>query len=230
MDVNGTIAGFGSGATLAESFHWCQALGNSFAMILATELGDKTFFIAALLAMRHQGARRYVFLGAYGALVAMTFLSAGIGLALPALLSPSVTHWLAVVLFMYFGSSQLYAAIQMLTAGEGMGPSGELEEVAQELKDEGVGSGRSLPVLLQALTLTFAAEWGDKSQLGTVALASANSFLGVTLGGILGHCACTGLAVLGGRVLAARISERAVLGAAGALFLVFAIHGVVSGP
>jgi putative Ca2+/H+ antiporter (TMEM165/GDT1 family) len=37
---------------------------NSFFMILVTEIGDKTFFIAAVLAMRH--ARLIVYGGAMG--------------------------------------------------------------------------------------------------------------------------------------------------------------------
>ncbi|MGF1518206.1 MAG: TMEM165/GDT1 family protein, partial [Nodosilinea sp.] len=37
------------------------------------ELGDKTFFIAALMAMNH--SRRLVFAGAFGALAVMTLLA-----------------------------------------------------------------------------------------------------------------------------------------------------------
>merc|ERR1739838_137213 len=66
-------------------------------------------------------------------------------------------------------------------------------------------------VLTQALTLTFIAEWGDRSQIATIALASAKDPLGVIVGGILGHCLCTGLACVGGKVIAGRIAERTVL-------------------
>lgn len=45
----------------------------SFAVIIVSELGDKTWFIAAIMAMRH--SRLTVFLGAMAALVLMTFLS-----------------------------------------------------------------------------------------------------------------------------------------------------------
>lgn len=45
----------------------------SLSVILVSELGDKTFFIAAIMAMRHP--RLVVFIGAIGALGLMTVLS-----------------------------------------------------------------------------------------------------------------------------------------------------------
>lgn len=45
--------------------------------------------------------------------------------------------------------------------------------------------------------MTFLAEWGDRSQISTIALAAAHDPYGVTLGGIIGHAFCTGGAVLG---------------------------------
>ncbi len=81
------------------------ALWNSLAMIIFTELGDKTFFIAAIMAMRY--SRMVVYTGAIGALALMTVLSAVIGLALPAILSPVYTFYAAAFLFMFFGSRLL---------------------------------------------------------------------------------------------------------------------------
>lgn len=46
---------------------------SSFSMIVVSELGDKTFFIAAIMAMRH--SRLIVFAGAISALGLMTVLS-----------------------------------------------------------------------------------------------------------------------------------------------------------
>ena len=45
----------------------------SLSMIIVSELGDKTFFIAAIMSMRH--SRTVVLAGALGALIAMTILS-----------------------------------------------------------------------------------------------------------------------------------------------------------
>ncbi|KAG7173341.1 Transmembrane protein 165-like 3, partial [Homarus americanus] len=63
-------------------------------------------------------------------------------------------------------------------------------------------------VFLQSFTMTFLAEWGDRSQIGTVVMAARENVYGVIVGGLLGHILCTGLAVVGGRLIAAKISVR----------------------
>ncbi|XP_073220423.1 uncharacterized protein [Cicer arietinum] len=50
---------------------------SAFLLIFFSELGDKTFFIAALLAARNSAG--VVFLGTFGALAAMTVISVGLG-------------------------------------------------------------------------------------------------------------------------------------------------------
>lgn len=244
-----------------ETTRFWAAFWNSLGMILATEVGDKTFFIAAVLAMRH--SQGVVFTGAISALIVMTVLSVTIGFALPNILPREYTHHCATLLFLYFGIRLLYDASQMIKKGEGKGPSEELEEVEMELagkhlverKDdddaESKGSGpggaecdagahdvtTSLPInknllhiLSQAFILTFMAEWGDRSQIATIALASDKDPLGVTLGGVVGHSMCTGLACIGGRMLAAKINERTVLIFGGSLFILFGLLSFFGGP
>ncbi|CAN0449899.1 unnamed protein product, partial [Ectocarpus fasciculatus] len=72
-----------------------------------------------------------------------------------------------------------------------------------------------------SFSMTFLAEWGDRSQIATIALATNKDPFGVTAGGVIGHSLCTGMAVVGGKLLAARISEKTVHLVGGALFLVF---------
>jgi len=86
------------------------------------------------------------------------------------------------------------------------------------------------PILAQAFTITFVAEWGDRSQIATIAMAAAQNAFGITIGACIGHALCTGLAVVGGRMLSSRISERAVAIAGGSLFLVFSLHSLYVGP
>lgn len=65
-------------------------------------------------------------------------------------------------------------------------------------------------IFIQAFTMTTMAEWGDRSQMATVILAAREDMYGVCVGGILGHALCTGLAVVGGRIIATRISVKTV--------------------
>jgi len=78
-----------------------ETLTQSILLILFSEIGDKTFLISALLAMRHP--RLIVFSGAFASLLLMSTLSAFLGHMLPSLLPRSWTQLAAAVLFLIFG-------------------------------------------------------------------------------------------------------------------------------
>ena len=81
-------------------------------------------------------------------------------------------------------------------------------------------------MLFQSFILTFLAEWGDRSQIATIALAAAKDPYGVTIGACFGHSLCTGMAVVGGRMLASKISEKTVSFWGGCIFLAFGVHAL----
>ncbi|KAL5273555.1 TMEM165 family protein [Megaselia abdita] len=85
-------------------------------------------------------------------------------------------------------------------------------------------------VLMQAFTMTFVAEWGDRSQITTIVLSATEDIFGVIAGGVLGHAFCTGLAVIGGRILSNLISVRAVTIIGGIVFLIFALTSYFIDP
>lgn len=229
-----------------QEFGFLQAFLKSVTMIVVTELGDKTFFIAAVMAMRNP--RLVVYAGALGALVIMTILSTVIGYAVPLLLPKIYVHYASVLMFFFFGFKLLSEAKEMYGEKDPK-KNDELEEVENELgvgsslEEEDVEKGAAaagehksikqpegaFQIFMLAFTLTFFAEWGDRSQIATISLASVNDPVGVTMGSIVGHAACTGLAVVGGRLLASRISERQVALAGGIVFLCFAVHSLYVG-
>ncbi|XP_039490539.1 uncharacterized protein LOC120451168 isoform X1 [Drosophila santomea] len=88
----------------------------------------------------------------------------------------------------------------------------------------------TMRILAQAFTMTFLAEWGDRSQLTTIILAASKDVYGVIAGGVIGHCICTGLAVIGGRLVASKISVRTVTIVGGIVFIGFAIYAVAIPP
>lgn len=188
-------------------------------LITVSELGDKTFLIAAILAMRHP--RRFVFVGAIAALALMTVLSVLFGQV--ATLFPQIyVQWAEAVLFFGFGLKLLYNARQMSDQ-----PCAEEQEEAMAVVKQ---AEAKLPkqysgwaVMLESFGLTFFAEWGDRTQFATIALAAANNPFGVTIGAILGHAICAAIAVICGRLICGRISERTLTVLGGVLFLVFAM-------
>ncbi|MFY8149819.1 MAG: TMEM165/GDT1 family protein [Prochlorococcaceae cyanobacterium] len=196
------------------------AFGSSLTAITLAELGDKTFFMALILAARHPP--RWVFLGSFAALAAVTLLSLGVGFGLRELLPTALVPWLATVLFLGFG-------IKLLVDAQGLsGADAEEEREAQETIDAAERRERivSAPaVLRESFVLVFLAELGDRTQFATILLATAPAFTfgGLLLGTLLGHALVTGLAVGAGQWIGKRVSEQVLYRLSGALFLVFAL-------
>lgn len=206
----------------------------SLLLITISELGDKTFFIAVILAMRH--SQRLVFASVFAALALMTILSVLLGQAV-SLLPKIYTHYGAIALFLIFGAKLIYDASQM--------PSQSEVEIVHEAEEtvktqDSPKAIAKLPIIgkflntilsrypwlgigLQAFVMTFLAEWGDRTQISTIALAAAYNPIFVTIGAILGHGICTAIAVLGGRIIAGKISERVITAIGGILFIIFGV-------
>lgn len=237
-------------------------------MIIFSEIGDKTFLVAALMAMRHP--RILVFSAAFSALIVMTVLSAVLGHAVPTLIPERFTHLAAAVLFLVFGVKLMREGLAM-SPDEGVGE--EMREVEQELEEKEslarqqkggrrkssispytLESGRARrsrsqsrlpaparspssspdrnpspggsslsgalgglnnlfslllsPAWVQTFVMTFLGEWGDRSQIATVAMAAGSDYWWVTGGAIFGHGLCTAGAVIGGRAIAGKVSMR----------------------
>ncbi|CAI6340056.1 unnamed protein product [Periconia digitata] len=251
----------------------------SFTMIIFSEIGDKTFLVAALMAMRHP--RLLVFSAAFSALIVMTVLSAVLGHAVPTLIPERFTHLAAAGLFLVFGVKLLREGLAM-SPDEGVGE--EMREVEQELEEKEtlarnrghrkssispyvLESGRAArrsrsnsrlpaparspssspdrapspgvsgalgglnnlfslllsPAWVQTFIMTFLGEWGDRSQIATVAMAAGSDYWWVTGGAIVGHGLCTAGAVIGGRAIAGRVSMRVVTLGGAIAFLCFGV-------
>ena len=86
-----------------------------------------------------------------------------------------------------------------------------------------------LKIFINTFGLIFIAEWGDRSQLATIVLASSNDVGGIILGSIVGHTICSTLAVIAGALIARWISVRVVTVIGGIVFISFAIASLVIG-
>ncbi|KAI3470345.1 hypothetical protein Pfo_027008 [Paulownia fortunei] len=204
----------------------------SLSMIIVSEIGDETFIIAALMAMRHP--KSIVLSGALSALFVMTILSTGLGRIVPNLISRKHTNSAATVLYAFFGLRLLYIAWRSDSKAS---QKKEMEEVEEKLE---AGQGKTTfrrffsrfctPIYLESFILTFLAEWGDRSQIATIALATHKNAVGVAVGASIGHTICTSLAVIGGSMLASKISQRTVAAIGGLLFLGFSLSSYFYPP
>lgn len=204
----------------------------SLSMIIVSEIGDETFIIAALMAMRHP--KSIVLSGALSALIVMTVLSTGLGRIVPNLISRKHTNSAATVLYAFFGLRLLYIAWRSDSKNS---QKKEMEEVEEKLE---TGQGKTTfrrflsrfctPIFLESFILTFLAEWGDRSQIATIALATHKNAVGVAVGATLGHTICTTLAVIGGSMLASKISQGTVATVGGLLFLCFSLSSYFYPP
>lgn len=200
-----------------------QALAQAFLMIIFSEIGDKTFLIAAILAMRHP--RLVVFAGAFASLIVMSILSSALGHILPSLIPRKWTQAAAGALFLVFGGRMVMEARRMKGGSEKI--QEEMKEAEEEIEDDdrdvgeaqqsplpteeismkNLEEGKSAvedasheigtagmkqpkstfseglrnfcsfflgPVFVQAFILTFLGEWGDRSQIATIALGAAH--------------------------------------------------------
>ncbi|CAD1809703.1 unnamed protein product [Candida parapsilosis] len=245
------VVGTNSGEAPAEAQKY-DAFIMSISMIVVSEIGDKTFLIAALMAMRN--SRVIVFTAAFSSLVVMTVLSGIVGHALPTLISQRVTQFLAAVLFVVFGAKLLREGLSM---SKDLGVEEELAEVEEEIASSKINSqlndieggagthsnsngkksklsdmGHQIqnlasfiftPVWIQVFVMTFLGEWGDRSQIATIAMAAGSEYWYVIFGAIIGHGLCTATACLGGKLLAKKISMRNVTLGGAIAFFVFSI-------
>ncbi|EKD02828.1 hypothetical protein A1Q2_02903 [Trichosporon asahii var. asahii CBS 8904] len=112
-----------------------------------------------------------------------------------------------------------------ISLGAGVGPLKIKEETMLAWRDTARNALEMMtnPVFAQAFALTFLGEWGDRSQITTIAMAGAHSVPVVAFGTILGHSLCTLLAVMGGRLLSTKLSVKHITMLGALSFICFAV-------
>jgi len=196
----------------------------AFSLVFVSEIGDKTFFIAGLLAMKT--GKLLSFVGSVSALAVMTVISVVIG-QLFHVVPPGITQGLpiddiaAVLAFSFFGLKTLKEASELGEDNIG------IEEEFADAEEAVEGSDTIKKVttwgkIASTFGLVFAAEFGDRSFLSTIALSAAQNPVSVGAGAVAAHAIATGIAVAGGSYVAKYISEKTIGYIGGSLFLIFA--------
>jgi len=182
-----------------------------FPAIFIGELPDKTMFASLVMATR--GRPFSVWLGAAGAFLVHVVIAVSIGVGLFKILPHRVIDLVVAALF---AASAAVAFIAARTA----------EEHEEELIVEHA-AGR---VFVTAFVVIFLAEWGDLTQVLTANLAVRyHSAFSVGIGAVLGLWAVSGIAVIGGRGVLARLPTFQLRVATGVVLSALAVVELVAG-
>jgi putative Ca2+/H+ antiporter (TMEM165/GDT1 family) len=107
-DFSLMLSGFQSQVKPSHEDSLFTSFTTSFLTILVCEIGDKTFFLGMIMAMKFN--KLVVFIGAFGALAVMTVLSAIGGKIVFSFLPKLYTDIIVTILFLYFGFKLIYDA------------------------------------------------------------------------------------------------------------------------
>lgn len=177
-----------------------EALVNSFLLVAASEMGDKTQLLALVLAARFKKPWP-IMAGILVATVLNHGLASGLGVWASGLLEADVLKWVLALLFWAF-------AIWILVPD----------------KDEDLETKGSASAFFVTVVAFFLAEMGDKTQLATVALAASfQKMLAVTVGTTLGMLFSDGLAVFFGDRFLKHVPMVWVRRLAAILFAIFGV-------
>ena len=178
----------------------------SLGVIFVAELGDKSQLMALAFATRFPAVPVLVGITVATALVHLA--SVLFGVVLGAALPTTAIQVVAAVAFFGFALWTL--------RGDHLDDD-ELEQVERTTRS----------AVVAASVAFFLAELGDKTMLATITLASRESgfwtLAGVWAGSTVGMVAADGLAIWVGKVLGARLPERAVKYGAALLFALFGV-------
>jgi putative Ca2+/H+ antiporter (TMEM165/GDT1 family) len=184
----------------------------TMALLVPAELPDKTFIATLVLSTRF--APWAVFLGVSVAFAVQTTIAVAAG-QLFTLLPETPVQLVTAGLFGL-------GAILMFRGAAASDPAEE-EREERQVVEAAVGRGHARGFTVSFLVL-LAAEWGDLSQLTTASLAARfGAPLEVWLGAWLALSLVGGLAVIGGRWLATRVSFPVLRRVSGSLLALLAL-------
>lgn len=213
----------------------------SLGMVGMAEMFDKTWFVALVMAMRHE--KHTVFWGCFAGLGVHVLIAAAFGYSIARMFMPSTLQFLAASLYGVFAVLYTYdwytteSNTDLMAAGK--------DEIFEELDQEknllvATKEGKVASVLknmswleirrvfAQCFMAVFIAEWGDRTQMAMIGIHASKPLVPVMAGSLLAFGLLTLSAVMVGVYLGDRtLSEsmvKAVCAASFAVFFVIAIH------
>ncbi len=186
-------------------------------LVFVAELGDKTQLVALGFGARHRIGP--VLVGMAIAYAVANLLAVVVGGLLGAALPTRAIGLVGGVLFLGFAAWSLRSDDN--DAGDGGGDSSD--GGAGGSADGAMPSRPARAVVVSVAVAVFVAELGDKTQLATATLAAQGPPVLVWIGATIGIIAAGAVGVVVGRLIGARLPERATRIGSAVLFAAFGV-------
>lgn len=225
----------GSGSTVREEDFWIS-LGVSVLMMFVTEIGDKTFIVAAVFGSVKK--RVVTILAVEVAMALMVLVSIVSGDVVVNIAGAGWVNIAAITCYFLFGILFFRDAWyftrppppQIVAINQGLIEDRVLIDPpfpAVETKDKW---DEWLDIFWKVGLCTFFSEWADRSQFSVYRLSKDYNVEGVALGCLVGQVLCSTIAVLGSRYLLKTVSERRTLVLGGVIFLCLGLYVFLWNP
>ncbi|CAG9329624.1 unnamed protein product [Blepharisma stoltei] len=208
-----------------------EVIASSFLAIFLAEIGDRTFFVIAVLAIKN--SRSAVFLGNWITISILAVIAAFIGAAAMKFIDPLYIQIASCIMFLVYSLLCFYEAYH----GENESDSDKNDPLLAGNESNGENHDPLLAENSQRLSwmkafwktaiMVFLAEWGDKSNITIISLSALSDPILVAIGAILGFAVIGLIGVIVGKLVEKYINEKAIKIAAGVLFLIFAIFALL---
>jgi putative Ca2+/H+ antiporter (TMEM165/GDT1 family) len=217
----------------------------SLGMVGMAEMFDKTWFVALVMAMRHE--KNIVFWACFAALAVHVVIAAAFGYSIARMFLPSTLQFMAAALYGLFAILYAYdwytteADADLIAAGkdevnECMDQESNVQQYGTVAKD---GKPKALPhmswyeirhVWMRCFMGVFIAEWGDRTQMAMIGIHASKPLVPVMLGSLIAFGLLTLSAVIVGGYLGDKtLSESTVKAVCAVSFAVFTVIAVKDG-
>jgi len=215
----------------------------SLGMVGMAEMFDKTWFVALVMAMRHEA--NVVFWGCFAGLAVHVLIAAVFGYSIAHMFFPSTLQFLAAGLYGTFAVLYTYdwytseSDTDLMAAGK--------DEINEEFEDQEATPAygaiktkdiktpkaswtQTRRIFMECFMAVFIAEWGDRTQMAMIGIHASKPLVPVMLGSLLAFGLLTLSAVLVGLFLADKtLSESTVKAVCAASFAVFFVIAIRDG-
>jgi putative Ca2+/H+ antiporter (TMEM165/GDT1 family) len=219
----------------------------SLVLVGIAEMFDKTWFIALLMALKHD--KYVVFTGSFLALLVHTFIAAALGIVISKFFSQGTLDFMAAAMYLTFAltcayewshsskDSDVFAAgkedaASAIDVGAAGGKYGSDEEAVGGRSTASVPATREAlgSVFGQCFIAVFIAEWGDRTQVAMVSQHASQPLMPVLVGSSAAFFVLTLSAVWVASVIdRLKLRERSVHGISAISFAVFGIIALCNG-